>query len=139
MTDIFSPEKRSKIMSSIKGKNTKIELMLRKALWKEGIRGYRLNSKLPGKPDIVFTKYKIAIFCDGDFWHGKDFDEWKGRLTPHWLEKIQKNMERDRRNDELLEKSGWIVLHFWETEINEKNQRCIFLIRKNLALLCRHG
>lgn len=112
-------------MSSIKGKDTKIELMLRQALWKEGIRGYRVNAKLPGKPDIVFTKYKIAIFCDGDFWHGKDFDTWKERLTPHWLEKIQKNIERDRRNDELLEKDGWIVLHFWESDILQRIENCL--------------
>lgn len=125
MTDIFSPEKRSKIMSSIKGKDTKIELMLRRALWKAGIRGYRVNAKLPGKPDIVFKKYKVAIFCDGDFWHGKDFDELKVRLTPQWLEKIQKNIERDRRNDELLEKDGWVVLHFWETEIIKKIEWCV--------------
>ena len=82
MTDIFTPEKRSKIMASIKGKDTKIELLLRKALWKEGIRGYRVNVKLPGKPDIVFTKYKVAIFCDGDFWHGKDFAIWEKVVYP---------------------------------------------------------
>jgi len=132
MVDIFTPEKRSKIMSSIKGKDTKIEIMLRKALWKEGLRGYRVNTKLPGKPDIVFTKYKIAIFCDGDFWHGKDFDEWKGRLTPHWLDKIQKNIERDRRNDLTLLNQGWHIYHFWESEILDNVERCGNIVRKKL-------
>lgn len=111
-------------MASIKGKNTKIEILLRKGLWKDRIRGYRLNMKLPGKPDIVFTKYKLAIFCDGDFWHGKDFEKWKGRLNPRWLEKIQKNIDRDKKNDELLEKSGWTILHFWESDIINDLTKC---------------
>jgi DNA mismatch endonuclease (patch repair protein) len=132
MTDIFSPEKRSKIMASIKAKDTKIELMLRKALWKEGIRGYRVNMKLPGKPDIVFTKYKIVIFCDGDFWHGKDFDIWKERLTPYWRQKIQRNIERDKQNDKLLEGEEWNVLHFWENEILKDIDQCKFKIVKYL-------
>jgi DNA mismatch endonuclease (patch repair protein) len=125
MADIFTPEKRSKIMASIKGKDTKIELILRKALWKEGIRGYRLNMKLPGKPDIVFTKYKLAIFCDGDFWHGNDFSEWKERLNPYWLDKIQKNIERDRKNDIFLSDDDWTVLHFWESEILDDIPFCL--------------
>ncbi|MFA4823889.1 MAG: very short patch repair endonuclease [Methanoregula sp.] len=134
MVDIFSPEKRSKIMASIKGKDTKIELMLRKALWKEGIRGYRVNTKLPGKPDIVFTKYKVAIFCDGDFWHGKDFDELKNRLNPYWIEKIQKNIERDEKNDTRLSKEEWIVLHFWESDILKNLEGCISKIQRTTQL-----
>ena len=134
MVDIFSPEKRSKIMASIKGKDTKIELMLRKALWKEGIRGYRLNVKIPGKPDVVFTKYKVAIFCDGDFWHGKDFDEWKERLNSHWLRKIQKNIDRDQKNDQSLKKDGWKILHFWETEIITDLDTCVLKIREHLGI-----
>lgn len=117
LVDIFTPEKRSKIMSSIRGKDTKIELLLRKALWKEGIRGYRVGMKLPGKPDIAFPKYKVAVFCDGDFWHGYNFEDWKSRLSPHWYEKIKGNMERDKRNDLKLIEEGWTVLHFWEWEI----------------------
>ncbi|MDD1690506.1 MAG: very short patch repair endonuclease [Methanoregula sp.] len=132
MVDIFTPEKRSKIMSSIKGKDTKIEILLRKALWSEGIRGYRLNAKLPGKPDIVFSKYKIAIFCDGDFWHGKDFDQWKERLTPYWKEKIQKNIERDKKNDARLLNEKWLVLHFWESEILKNVNSCVLKITKEL-------
>jgi DNA mismatch endonuclease, patch repair protein len=132
MVDIFTPEKRSKIMASIKGKDTKIELMLRRALWNDGIRGYRVNMKLPGKPDIVFSKYKIVVFCDGDFWHGKDFDTWKGRLSQYWIEKIQKNIERDRGNDIKLAKEKWVVLHFWESEILGNLEECKIIILKNL-------
>jgi len=124
LVDIFTPEKRSKIMSSIKGKDTKIELLVRRALWKEGIRGYRVSTKLPGRPDIVFTKYKIAIFCDGDFWHGYKFGEWKERLSPHWLKKISTNIERDRKNDLKLMNDGWTVLHFWEWAILNDVDKC---------------
>lgn len=111
-------------MSSIHGKDTSIELLLRKALWKEGIRGYRLSMKLPGRPDIVFPKYKVAVFCDGDFWHGYKFEEWKGRLSPHWLKKIQGNIERDKKNESKLMNSGWTVIHFWESEILKDVEMC---------------
>lgn len=119
-------------MASIKGKDTKIEILLRKALWSDGIRGYRLNVKLPGKPDIVFIKYKIAIFCDGDFWHGKNFDEWKGRLSQHWKEKIQRNIERDERNDSQLQNENWVVIHFWESEILGNLDECKLKIQNTI-------
>ncbi|MFZ3059686.1 MAG: very short patch repair endonuclease [Candidatus Methanoperedens sp.] len=124
MVDIFTPEKRSKIMSSIHGKDTSIELLLRKALWREGIRGYRVAMKLPGRPDIVFPKYKIAVFCDGDFWHGYKFEEWKGRLSLKWFNKIQGNMERDKKNDLNLMREGWIVIHLWESDILKNVETC---------------
>ena len=124
MVDIFTPEKRSKIMASIHGKDTSIELLLRKALWKEGIRGTRVAMKLPGRPDIVFPKYKVAIFCDGDFWHGNKFDEWKGRLSPHWQGKINGNIERDKKNDSKLMDQGWTVMHFWESDILKDVEMC---------------
>jgi len=133
MVDIFTPEKRSKIMASIKGKDTKIEILLRKALWREGIRGYRLNVNLPGKPDIVFPKYKIAIFCDGDFWHGKEFNQWKNRLTPYWREKIENNILRDKKNDELLSNDNWVILHFWEKQIIDETKNCINTIKQRLG------
>ena len=124
LVDNLTPEKRSKIMSSIRGKDTKIELLLRKALRRSGIRGYRVATKLPGKPDIVFTKYKVVVFCDGDFWHGYKFNEWKERLSPYWLNKIQTNIERDKRNDAKLRADGWTVLHFWEWEILDDVELC---------------
>ena len=111
-------------MSSIRGKDTKIELLMRKALRRSGIRGYRVAMKLPGRPDIVFTKYKVVVFCDGDFWHGYKFNELKERLSPHWLNKIQRNIERDKENDAKLKDDGWTVLHFWEWQILEDVEMC---------------
>ena len=80
--------------------------------------------KLPGKPDIAFPKYKVAVFCDGDFWHGYNFEDWKSRLSPRWYEKVKGNMERDKRNDSKLMGKGWVVLHFWEWEILENVDLC---------------
>ena len=94
--DCMTPEQRHKAMVSNRGKNTSIEVKLRKALWNVGVR-YRKNYKLLNyNVDIAITKYKIAIFCDGDFWHGKDFDESKFHTNKKfWSEKIKRNMERD--------------------------------------------
>jgi len=99
---------------------------------------YRKNLKnLPGKPDIVITKYKIAIFCDSSFWHGKDFDTKKPVQTNHdyWENKIRKNIDRDRQVDSKLESMGWIVLHFWDIEINKKMEDCIKAVKE--AILFR--
>ncbi|VVB97436.1 DNA mismatch endonuclease Vsr [uncultured archaeon] len=123
-------------MSSIHGKDTSIELLLRKALWKEGINGYRVSMKLPGRPDIVFPKYKVAVFCDGDFWHGYKFDEWKERLSPNWFKKIQGNIERDKKNDEKLIGDGWTIAHFWESEILKDVEVCK---RKVIKVLVEKG
>ncbi len=107
-------------MSRIRGKDTKIELILRHALYHEGIR-YRKNMKaLPGCPDIVLTKYRIAIFCDGDFFHGYDLCQIQCNLKRNkdfWIDKIKKNQERDCRTDEELVQLGYHVLRFWEHEI----------------------
>ena len=104
--DVLTKEQRHKNMKNIKSKDTKIELILRKALWTNGIR-YRKNySQLPGKPDIAITKYKIAIFCDGEFFHGYDWTNQKKRLrnsnsSEYWIKKISRNISRD--NDK-----GWL-------------------------------
>ena len=100
MADVLTKEQRKKNMQNIRSKDTKIEILLRKALWEKGIR-YRKNySKVPGNPDIAITKYKIAIFCDSEFFHGKDWEELKPRLLKgdngeFWVNKIGKNRERD--------------------------------------------
>ena len=100
MADDLTKEQRHKNMKNIHGKDTKIEVILRKALWNKGYR-YRKNyKKLPGSPDIVLTKYKIAIFCDGEFFHGKDWDTLKQRLeksnnSEYWISKISRNKERE--------------------------------------------
>ena len=110
----------SKRMSRVKLKRNSSEILLAKALWHKGYR-YRLNyKKLPGSPDIAITKYHIAIFIDGEFWHGKDFEEKKKHIKNNkefWIEKIEENIKRDEKNDILLRQMGWIPLHFWESEI----------------------
>ena len=112
--------KRRYTMSRIKSKNTSIEVALRKALWHSGIR-YRKNySKLPGKPDIAITKHRIAIFCDGDFWHGKNWEGKKHKIrsnSEYWIDKIDRNIIRDTETDKLLSAIGWTVIRFWGTEI----------------------
>lgn len=118
----------SKRMSNVKLKHNKAETTLAKALWHKGYR-YRLNyKKLPGSPDIALTKYKIAVFVDGEFWHGKDFEKRKVNLKSNkdfWIEKIQENIDRDKRNDTLLNQIGWIPLHFWSEEVSKNIDCCI--------------
>ena len=120
-------------MQAIRGKDTTIEMMLRKKLWEKGYR-YRKNyNKLAGKPDIVFPKYKIAIFCDSTFWHGYNWEEKKKRLDTnkeYWIKKIERNMERDKRVNEELTSQGWIVLRFWETDIKKNLDECVAKIEK---------
>ena len=118
----------SKRMKALSHEKSKVESILAKALWHKGYR-YRLNyDKLPGTPDIAITKYKIAIFVDGEFWHGKDFEKSKERLInnkEYWIEKIEENMQRDIKNDILLKQIGWIPLHFWSKDVLKYTEYCI--------------
>ena len=133
--DILTKEQRRKNMQNIKSKDTKIEILLRKELWRNGYR-YRKNYKgLPGSPDIVLTKYKIAIFCDGEFFHGKDWEVLKPRLeksnnSEFWISKISRNRERDDEvNKELLFK-GWTVIRFWGNDIKKNVDECVKVIKE---------
>lgn len=125
MADIYDKEKRSEIMSHIRGKNTKPEVALRKALFSQGFR-YRINDKrLPGKPDIVLPKYKTAIFIHGCFWHGHEGCKYAytpKTNTEFWVQKVQGNKERDIRIQTLLETQGWNVIVVWECEIKGREQ-----------------
>lgn len=124
MVDNLTPEQRSRTMSRIRSKDTQAELQLRRALHHRGLR-YRIHVKgLPGKPDIVFTKKRIAVFVDGDFWHGWKFDEWGAKLKPYWREKIEGNRARDRRYDVQLADLGWTVLRIWEHEVKGNIDLC---------------
>ena len=133
--DKLTPEQRRKNMSHIKSKDSKIEQTLRKALWDKGFR-YRKNyARLPGKPDIVLTKYKIAIFCDSEYFHGKDFDQLKIQLSKSknpdfWINKIQRNIDRDAEVNILLRNMGWKVLRFWGRDILKKTDHCIQTIEE---------
>ena len=126
----------SRTMSRIKGKDTKIEVLLRKALWHEGVR-YRKSYRIfDCRPDIVITKYRIAIFCDGTFWHGKNFHEHQIKHnTEYWDNKIKRNMERDLENTIMLRDNGWIVLRFWENEILNDLDACVKTILKSILLM----
>ncbi len=130
-------EARHKNMSRIRSKDTGIELALRKALWEKGYR-YRKNYRaLPGTPDIALTKYRIAIFCDGEFFHGKDWEEQKKRILKGknagcWIRKIECNMERDTEKDQMLRFAGWTVIHFWGKEILKDTDECIKVIEETI-------
>ena len=115
MVDVHTKKQRSYNMSMIKGKNTKPELSLRKLLSSKKVRGYRLNYKLPGKPDIVFGKYKIVIFIDGCFWHRcpKCFIEPENNKN-FWKSKIKGNVKRDKIVNKILKKEGWQVIRIRE-------------------------
>lgn len=121
-----------KNLQANKSKNTSIECIFRKALWKQGIR-YRKNRKVINcHPDIVITKYKIAIFCDGDFWHGYNFNiENFKKNTKFWYNKIKNNQERDLKNTIELRDAGWIVLRFWEHDIRCNLNGCVEVVLAN--------
>ena len=137
MADVLTPEQRKKNMQHIRSKDTKIELKLRKALWEKGYR-YRKNYKeLPGCPDIVLTKYRIAIFCDGEFFHGKDWDVLKPRLeksnnSEFWIKKISRNIERDDEIDKQLLSRDWTVIRFWGKDILKNTDECIRVIEETI-------
>ncbi len=130
--DDLTKEQRRKNMQHIRSKDTTIEVKLRTALWHEGIR-YRKNYKsLPGKPDIAIMKYRIAVFCDSSFWHGRDFDSKKPVATNHdyWDAKIKRNMKRDLEVNQLLRQEGWTVLRFWDVDINKHIDECIQTVKE---------
>ena len=137
MSDVLTPEQRRKNMQHIRGKDTTIEVILRKALWARGYR-YRKNYKrIPGSPDIVLTKYKIAIFCDGEFFHGKDWEVLKPRLeksnnSEFWIKKISRNLERDDEINKKLLFMGWTVIRFWGSEIKKNTDECIRVIEETI-------
>ncbi len=130
MPDVLTKEQRSRNMKNIRSSDTKIEILLRKALWQRGYR-YRKNVKdLPGKPDIVITKYKIAIFCDGEFFHGKDWDLLQEKLKSSnngefWRNKISRNIEHDNEVDKILTYMGYTVLRFWGKDIKRHIDECV--------------
>ena len=137
VSDTLTPEQRHKNMQHIRSKDTEIEVILRKMLWKKGYR-YRKNyNKLPGKPDIVLTKYKIVIFCDGEFFHGKDWEVLKPKLkksnnSDFWIKKISRNIERDDEVDKELLFWGWTVIRFWGNDIKKRPDACLKVIEETI-------
>lgn len=144
MADVLTKEQRHRNMQNIRSRDTEPELILRKALWHRGYR-YRKNwSALPGKPDIVLTRYQICIFIDSEFFHGKDFyggyrsskyrslEEQLAHSThpEFWLKKVKRNMEHDSEVDALLEGSGWTVLRFWSRDVQKHTEQCLQTIEE---------
>lgn len=126
MADKVSKETRSRIMSRIRSKGTRPERMVSSWLREKGIRVRHNCSTVPGKPDIALVGKKRALFIDGDFWHGYRFGEWRDRLPPgYWPEKIQRNIERDRRVDCRLQSTGWLVMRVWEHDLEKDFEETI--------------
>lgn len=119
-------------MSRNKARDTKPEMLLRKIAWKQGLR-YRLNYKLEGKPDLVFVKYRLAVFVDGCFWHGCP-EHYKSPKTraEFWQEKIQRNRRRDRHVNRVLAMQGWHVLRFWEHSVRASPTSCVEIILEHI-------
>ena len=129
MADIFTPEKRSWIMSRIRGTNTKIDLKMKKMLEENKIN-HEMYPKMFGNPDFVLRRKKIIIFCDGDFWHGYRYHEKKKPSKKFWRNKIEGNMKRDQRNSRKLRRDGWSVLRFWEHDIEKNPDKCMKRIKR---------
>ena len=135
--DVLTKEQRRKNMQNIKATDTKIEIILRKALWKKGYRYTKNYNKLPGTPDIVLPKYKIAIFCDGEFFHGKNWNILKKKLensnnSEFWINKIERNRKRDDEINKRLFFEGWTVIRFWGEEIKKHTEECVKVVEETI-------
>ena len=125
MADVMSVEQRSRVMSRNQAKNTSPEKYLNALLEAAGLVFARHEASLPGKPDFVFEESKVAVFVDGDFWHGWRFPVWAHRLAPFWSEKIAKNRLRDQRNFRKLRRAGWTVVRIWEHQVESDILDCV--------------
>jgi len=136
--DNLTSDQRRKNMQAIKASNTKAEVLLAKSLFSKGYRYRKNNKSVFGKPDLTFTKIKLAVFVDGEFWHGKDWEERKERIKSnrdYWIPKIERNIKRDNIvNTELL-KEGWVVLRFWAKEVEKNTELCTVLIENKIKEL----
>jgi DNA mismatch endonuclease (patch repair protein) len=130
MPDNLSPQQRKYCMSRVKGKDTGIEKQIRSELYRQG---YRFRKHVPGKPDIVFPRQKVAVFIDGDFWHGYRFSTWKNDLSSFWQEKILKTRLRDQRNFKKLHRGGWKVIRVWQHQIKNDLEACINIIKSSVT------
>ncbi|HBS84960.1 MAG: very short patch repair endonuclease [Bacteroidetes bacterium GWF2_38_335] len=133
--DVLTREQRQKNMKAIKSKGTKIEELLGKALWAKGLRYRKNNKTVFGNPDFTFKKQKIAIFCDSEYFHGKDWEVQKYRIktnTEFWHKKIENNIIRDGIVNETLLKNGWQVIRFWGDEIKKNLNICVLKIEQSI-------
>ena len=117
MGDNLTPEQRHRSMSRVRNKDTDLECLVRSSLHRAGLRFRKNVRDLPGSPDIVFRRAKIAVFVDGDFWHGYQFQDWQDRVALFWREKIAKNRDRDQKANKALESLGWKIIRVWQHDI----------------------
>lgn len=131
--DNHTPEQRRKNMQAIKNKDSKIELLLRKELWRRGLRYRKNDGSVYGKPDIVFKGKKVAVFCDSEFWHGYDWDHRKNAIKTNrdfWIPKIERTIERDKEVTAKLTDDGWTVIRFWGNDIKKDVSKCADIIEQ---------
>jgi DNA mismatch endonuclease (patch repair protein) len=133
MPDHLTPEQRSRAMKSVKLKDGVLEVMVQKALRRLGYRFQRNCKNLHGSPDIVFRKESVAVFIDGDFWHGWRLSKWEHKLSEFWRVKLYANRKRDQRNFRRLRSEGWRVIRLWEHEILSDLDRCIDRVCRELS------
>ena len=134
MPDNLTPAQRSYCMSRIMGKDTGLEIRVRSELHKRGLRFRKHLKELPGKPDVVFTKAKVAVFIDGDFWHGYRFLTWEHKVSEFWKTKISKTRERDMKNDHRLYEMGWTVVRLWQHDLERDYEASIQSIVRAVKL-----
>jgi DNA mismatch endonuclease (patch repair protein) len=137
--DNLTREQRSYMMSRVRSKDTKPELLLRKLVHARGLRFRKHCTWLPGRPDLVFVGSRTVVFVDGDYWHGWQFPAWREKLAPYWREKIERNRRRDTRNFRKLRRAQWLVIRIWEHDFERDPKRCVDRIegavrRRTLAM-----
>lgn len=140
--DRLTKEQRRSNMQAVKNKGSKIEIMLAKAIWAEGIRYRKNNNSVYGKPDLTIKKYRLAIFADSEFWHGKNWGSTKYNHKSNikfWLAKIERNIERDKEVNSHLRKAGWIVMRFWGKNIERNTLECVWKIKRKINKLEKHA
>ena len=130
MPDPLTKKERSALMGRVRQSNTDLERIVRSALHRRGYRFRKNLRSLPGSPDVVFTRAKVAVFVDGDFWHGWKFEEKKHKYKPYWQQKIAENIERDERNFAALREMGWTVIRVWQHEIKKNSESVVERIVK---------
>jgi DNA mismatch endonuclease (patch repair protein) len=134
--DVLTPAQRSKNMRAIRSKNTKMEILLAKALWANGVRYRKHDCSVYGRPDLTIKRHKIAIFVDSEYFHGKDWDTEKYRIKSNrdfWWKKIEGNQKRDQEVNKYLVENGWQVLRFWSMEIRKNVNLCVYEVLKEIG------
>ncbi len=134
--DVLTPKQRRRCMQANKGRGTKPELAMGRLLWSCGIRYRKHPGDVAGRPDFCIRKYRLAIFVDGEFWHGRDWEKRKKSLNANrefWIKKIERNINRDIKVTQQLESTGWKVFRFWETDIKKHPGQCLSAVLRYLT------